>query len=393
MNPLAYTLRSMQHRSLRAWLTLIGIIIGVATIVGLMALSQGMQNAIEDLLLGFGAQNIRVIPGGANGPPVGLSGLTDKDVGTIDGVRGVAYAAGALGQIGEVEYNGEKSYRTIMAVESRQAEQLFIDLNLDFADGRPPKSGENHVVVIGDQLANRVFDKEIRVRNKISVQGEDFKVIGIFASTGSEQTDGIMYLPLDTARVLFDKQDSLNAIIVHVAEGQDVAEVAGRIEKRLNATRSDRNFQVFTPEQLIRRIQGVLGMIGIVLAGIGMISIVVGGIGIMNAMFTSVLERTREIGVMKAIGASNSRILMMFLLESAGIGMLGGTIGVICGFGMAFAIAGIAKAAGFGLLLIRPTLGLTLFGLFFAAFIGIGAGLLPAFVASRTVPVESLRYE
>lgn len=393
MNYALYSIRNVQSRPTRGWLTLLGIVIGIATIVALLALSDGLQNSIESLLLDLGAQNIRIAPGNTRGPPIGVPGLTDKDAEAVGKVKGVEYAAGQIIQTAEVELGREKQFRNVFAVDSKLSEKFFPDLNIKMADGRLFTSGEKDSVLIGSIVAKKIFENEIRPRNKLIIQGREFKVVGIFAETGAQQIDGIIYIPLESAKELFDKPDTINAILAHAADGEDVTEVGRRIEKELKDFRNNDNFEVFTPEQLLRRIKGVLGMISVVLAGIGAISIIVGGIGIMNSMFTSVLERTRDIGVMKAIGASNKSILFMFLIESAVIGAVGGAIGVLLGYGISYFMTFIAKQAGFGMILIIPRLKTIAFGILFSSAIGVASGLLPAYFASRTVPVESLRYE
>ena len=165
-----------------------------------------------------------------------------------------------------------------------------------------------------------------------------------------------------------------------------------KIEKELKQKRDDTNFQVLTAAQIVEQINNVLGIVQVVLVGIAMISLIVGAIGILNSMYTSVLERTKDIGIMKAVGARNSDILKIFLIESGLMGFVGGIFGIILGIVVALIVGEIASNSGF-LLLIKIEIPLLLFGLLFSFLVGMISGTLPAYQASKLKPVDALRYE
>ena len=197
----------------------------------------------------------------------------------------------------------------------------------------------------------------------------------------------------DDARSLFDKPDVVNTITVAIQPGEEIDEVAARVKSRLEKTRSKDDFEVFTPAQLLNQLSTILDVVRAILVAIAAISLFVGAVGIMNSMYTSVLERTRDIGVFKAIGAKNSDIFQLFVVEAGFIGLTGGVIGSLFGFGIAKAIEVGAAIAGFNLLAIRLDPYLLLFALSFAFVIGILSGILPSIRASRLRPVDALRYE
>ena len=246
--------------------------------------------------------------------------------------------------------------------------------------------------MIGDELAKDAFDKEIRVNNKITVKGQDFRVVGIMERLGSAE-DRAVFMTLDAARDILNKPEEVNIIMGKVKKGVNMEILRDKIERRLERVRNDDDTQTITPDEIQRQINQVLGVVRYVLLGIAAISILVGGIGIMNAMYTSVLERTKDIGVMKAIGSRNSSILILFLIESGAIGMIGGIIGILIGLGMAFGVGFIASASGIPLLLIKVNVWLIMFGLFFALIVGMVSGILPAIRASKLQPVDALHYE
>lgn len=386
---------SIKHRKIRAWLTIIGIVIGIAAIVALISISQGLENAIIEQFSKMGVKDIRVAPKGLRGPPMGasLAGLTKDDVDTVKSVKGVDYVLGVLFQRGTVEFDGKKELINTIAYPTDLAARAFLDVDLEFEEGRPFRKGERSSALLGAKVAKKAFDKEIRLRNNVEVEGKKFKVVGVFKEAGLSPIDDSVFLSIDDARGLYDEPEEVSAMTVHILPGVDMDEVAEAIERRLKRARDDENFQVFTPKQVLEQLSTILGIVGIVLVGIAAISLLVGGIGIMNSMYTSVLERTREIGVMKAVGATDASILTMFLMESGLMGLAGGLAGAGLGTGVAFSFGEIASQLGFSLLLIQIDFKLLAFALAFSFFVGMVSGTLPAVRASKLKPVDALRYE
>ncbi|MBU4501228.1 MAG: ABC transporter permease [Nanoarchaeota archaeon] len=385
---------SMRHREVRSWLTILGIVIGIAAIVALISISQGLENAITEQFSKMGVQDIRVTAKGLRGPPTGTGFvLTTADVETVEKVKGVDYVLGLLMQRGEVEYSNKKALLNTMAYPTDLAQQAFIDVDLKFADGRPFSKGDKGNVLLGWNVAKDEFDKEIRVKNNIKIEDKNFKVIGIIEKAGLPTIDDAIIMTLDDSRDLYDVSDEVSAMMVHLLPGVDMEKAADMIHRRLKRARDNENFEVFTPKQILDQLSTILGILEIVLAGIASISLLVGGIGILNAMYTSVLERTKEIGIMKAVGATNANILSLFLLESGFIGAVGGLVGAGVGIGVALAFGGIANQLGFSLLLIKIDLKLIFFALAFAFIVGVISGTLPAVRASKLKPVDALRYE
>lgn len=384
--------RNLKNRKLRSWLTIIGVIIGVATIVSLITLGQGMENAIEDIFMKLGVSNIRVVPAGLHGPPTASMGLSTDDAEYIESIIGIEYVDQALFNYANVEYSGETQFIQTLAFDTSIGTKGLGDLDLDAAEGRLFEQDETGTVILGWKVAKNLFDKSIRARNSIKIEGVKFRVIGIFENTGTDVDNQVM-MPLETARELFDKPDIVNAIIAKVEDGMDMEAMAEKIEAKLARKRDKDDFEVFTPQQLMEEIQGMLASVSLVLIAISIVSLVVGGIGIMNSLFTSVLERTREIGVMKAIGATNFSILSLFIIEAGLVGAVGGLIGASIGTILAFLIGFGATAAGFPLLVIKFNIVLFLQGIFLAIIVGIIAGVIPAIRASRLKPVDALRYE
>ncbi len=387
------SLSHMRTRRLRAYLTMLGIVIGIAAIVALITISQGLENAVLQQFEKRGKSDIRILPKGLTGAPAASTIITTKDKETVENIMGVDYVFEMIITTATVEYGNEKRFSSIINYPSDLLGRVLEDQDLKLEEGRVFKSGEKDSVIIGNKLAKDFFDKEIKLRNNIVINGKKFRVVGILESLGESTFDNAIIIPLETGRELFNKPKELSAILIHFQDGVDIEKAAEDIRTKLKRARNNENFDVFTPQELLRQINTILGVIQIVLGGIAGISLVVGGVGIMNAMYTSVMERTREIGVMKAVGAKNSDILTMFLIESGLMGLFGGLIGAILGTVVGFAFGKIASQLGFGLLLIKIEWQLLIFALLFAFFVGVISGTLPAFRAARLKPVDSLRYE
>ncbi|MDP2750901.1 MAG: ABC transporter permease [Nanoarchaeota archaeon] len=386
------SLQNLKRRKTRSLLTMLGIIIGVAAIVALISISQGMSNAIESQLNSLGSQMIRISPGSLRGPPVGLVGLTENDVDTVKGINELDYVMPLLIESAEVSYGNEKQLITVVAIPVDLLDDYAKDAGIELEQGRFLKSESENSVLITEKVASDKFDKQMYIKSSIEFEDRQFKVVGIIKNTGG-QTDDRIIIPFDLAKEVYDKGENVGLITARVKDNADMDKVAEEIERKLKRSRNDENFVVYTPEQVRETVNAILGVVNVVLIGIASISILVGAIGIMNSMFTSVLERTREIGVMKAIGAKNSDVLYLFLIESGFMGLLGGIIGIIIGTGMAFIFGFAAKAAGFPFMDVQINLNLIIAAASFSFLLGMVSGALPAIRASKLKPVEALRYE
>ena len=385
-------INSIRHRKLRSWLTVIGIIIGVAAIISLITVSRSLESTIEAQFEQFGANRIIISARGFQGPGTLSQGLTTEDVETIEKISGFKYVVPGLFRTAEIKKNKETSFTLVNGIPSENVEQFYEDSGIEIQEGRNIQEGEKHVATVGSLAAKEMFSKELRIGDKIEIGKQNFKIVGIVEETGNSQDDNQINVPLDDAREIFNEPERVDAIIAQVKLASDIPLLQERIEKELERKRNDTNFQVLTATQILEQINQVLGVMQIVLVGIAAISLVVGAIGIMNSMYTSVLERTKDIGIMKAIGARNSDILQIFLIESGLIGLVGGIFGTILGTGMALIIGQFSKNAGF-LLIINIEPFVLIFGLFFAFIIGMISGMLPAYQGSKLKPVDALRYE
>jgi len=389
---LSYSFEHIKAQKMRALLTIIGIVIGVAAIFALISLSAGMENAIVDTFAKMGINSIRIAPANLRGPPAGDKGFTIDDAEFVEKIKSVEYVNQVLLQFSSVSYHNEEQFLMINGYDTTLEGKGFIDADVTLIDGRFFEPGEKTSVIVGYNVATDTFRKDIYVGNSIEIENKKFRVIGLFERTGTP-VDNSIYAPIAVSRELFNKTDLVNIMIVKLKPGFEQVDVVPDLQRKLKKRLGDENFEIFTPEQILGQLNTILGVVQFILGGIAAIALLVGGIGIMNSMFTAVLERTREIGVMKAVGARNSDVLNIFLVESGLIGAFGGLIGVIIGFSIAKMVEIGARLAGFGLLTVRFDVTTALFALAFAFGLGMLSGLVPAYRAAKLKPVDALRYE
>jgi putative ABC transport system permease protein len=394
---------NLRRRKLRSWLTMIGIFIGIAAVVALISLGQGLQDYIGEEFEKLGSDKIIIQPKGQFGPPGSVTSaslmLTGEDVEFIEGIRGVEWVASYLMKMSQVNYKGELSVEYTTGIEPDDLEFFAETGVMEILEGRIFKNGEKNKLVVGYNHAyGDTWSKNLGIGSSIEIEGTSFKVVGIVDKIGNSADDGALYVPKDTLREVLNNPDEESYMIAKVSSGLDPINVAETIERKLRKFRNEKEdqetFSVMTSDQLLDTFQGIFGVIQAVLVGIAGISLLVGGIGIMNTMYTAVIERTKEIGTMKAVGAKNSDVLLIFLFESGLLGLVGGAIGVLIGMGLGKGVEYIATQA-LGTPLLRASFPFYLiFGaLAFSFLIGSLSGILPAMQAAKLKPADALRYE
>lgn len=395
-------IRNIKTRSLRSWLTVFGIIIGVFLIVSLLSLSEGLKTTINQQLQAMGGEMVMVMPGGEgdifSSMIFGGAKLEKQDMDAIKKVKGVDIVMGYSFTGTPARYKDEAKQIAIAGLEPwrESLEIMSIFQGWDLDEGRwPIKKNE---ILVGQLVAENIFSKKIKPGSEISIKGRKFVVTGTLKSLGSQQDDSIVYMSMEVYQDLTgEKRGTAAYAMVKIEKGVDENVVAGDIEEALKKTRKRRfgtdeaDFSVITSEAMGEIVDNILGIIQLVIFLLSGVAILVGGIGITNSMFTSVRERTREIGLMKAIGAKNSAIILIFLIEAGIIGILGGIGGLLLGTFLAKAVDyyGQNNPSFYITTTIAPWM--VIFALLFSFFVGCLSGLLPARAASKLKPVEALR--
>jgi putative ABC transport system permease protein len=390
---------NIKKKKFRAFLTLLGILISIATIFVLISLSLGLEKSIQEQFETLGTDKFFVQPRGQFGPPGSATAatLTEDDVEAVEKVSGVkAVATYTIGNA-KIQYRDTQKFVMVIGIEPDDIDVAFGSYDVD--GGRFIKSGDKFHINLGSQYQYKEFlGQNVELGKTVEIQDIEFKVVGFIEETGSTPDDRQVYMPLDALREVFDIPERVDAIVVQVNDPDEIDEVADEVDRRLEKFRDvdedTKDYSILTPEQLLESFGNVLNIVTIFLAGIAAISLLVGGINIATAMFTSVLERTKEIGVMKAIGAENSDILWIFVIEAGLLGTVGGVLGILFGMGVGKAIEAVAAATvGSAFLSVTFPWYLIVGCLAFAFIAGAASGIWPAWRATQIKPVQALRYE
>jgi len=324
--------------------------------------------------------------------------LTDHDVDALRGIESIVYATGEISGGEEVSYTGENATLSINGVDP----QVWKYMNsLEVESGRLLEPADKYVAVIGSGVASGIYKKDIGVNQVITINGKSVRVVGILKEEGGGG-DRQIYMPIDAATNLITdaEKDVFDSIEVKAQSVDVVDTVVAEIEKKLMISRhianeDDRDFSVTALKSMAQSVTSMISSMTLFLGAIAAVSLIVGAVGIANTMFTSVLEKTREIGTMKAIGAKNRDILMIFVFNSAMVGFVGGVFGVMLGalVSALFPMIGVTMTRGGEGTSMSLSPGLMLFGLSLAVLIGVISGAVPAYRASKMKPVDALRYE
>ncbi|MBN8582663.1 MAG: ABC transporter permease [Anaerolineae bacterium] len=408
-------LESLNGNKLRSGLTVLGIVIGVAAVIAMLAVGNGAQASITGSISSIGTNLVFVFSGAPsqNGPPGsgGPSGNNERPL-TLGDANALAdtFAAPSVEAVAPtIETNGlltfasEKSNSSISGVTP----DYFIVRNLEMAEGEFVNQehllGRMSVVVLGPEAAITLFGHADGVVGEvIRIEGQPFRVIGVLVARGGGafgSEDNSAYIPFTTAQARLVKRgtrDQVDVIYVQAVSAeavpQAVEEISNIIRQRHRTPIGIDDFTVFTQADFLSIFASITGVLTIFLGGIAGISLLVGGIGIMNIMLVSVTERTKEIGLRKALGARKRDILLQFLTESSLLSLIGGVIGILFGWLIALLIEQIATATGNNFI---PIVGMDaiLLSTGFSAAIGLFFGIYPASRAANLEPVEALRHE
>ena len=409
------TLSVLVGNKLRSGLTILGIVIGVAAVIAMLSIGQGAQNSITSSISSIGTNLLFVSAGasarfrGADSGPVVIRNIRPLTMADAQAMQDPFQAPAVQAVVPIIQgggvsaaANGQTTTTTVFGVtpDYFSMRNEVVDEGTAFSDQE--ENIHARVVVIGPDLATTLFGRTTNlVGQALRINSQTFTIIGVLKSKGGTSfgsSDNQAIIPLTTARdrVIQRSGNTVDTIYVQAKSAATVTDASTQISNimrmRHHVAVGAEDFSIFNQQDLAQTASSIIGVLTIFLGGIAAISLLVGGIGIMNIMLVSVTERTREIGLRKAVGARNRDIMVQFLLESLFLSLLGGVMGIILGWLIALLIGQIASASGTSL---TPAVSLhaILLATLFSAAVGLFFGIYPARRAASLEPVEALRYE
>lgn len=394
--------RNIRTRRLRSWLTILGIVVGIFLVIALISLSSGLKNSIMKQIAALGGDVILVMPGSLDDPMMTFAGggkLSKEDIQAVKEIRDVDVALPTDQKAEFVRFNNVQKTVFVIGMPWDEGREFLTNFQgWELEEGDWPSPGKRELLA-GSLVADKdFFGKRVQAGDEIVVNGRKFTVKGILESIGSRSDDTSIYVDWPIYQeITGDRTGEAFAIMVKAKEGVSADKLADEIKVKLDEVRKRKrgedvsDFSVITPEKMNSIAGGITGAIQAAVFLFAGISIFVGGLSITNAMYTAVRERTREIGVMKAIGATNKAIIFIFLIESGIIGLVGGAGGVTLGL----VVAKLAEryAGGDNAFMLEAYISpqLIIFGLAFSFLVGCISGYLPARRAAKLKPTEALR--
>ncbi len=396
---------SLSANKLRAGLTILGIVIGVGAVIAMVSVGRGAQSTITESINGIGTNLVFVFRGGSedvrNPKPITL-----EDAAAIADpfqAPSVVAVAPVIQDSGKVTFGRESTTTSISGVTPEYTSVRKYDLTEGEFINQEHMLGKASVVLLGSEVADKLFGRQVGVVGEtVRIEGQPFTVIGVLKSKGGSSfsnADNLVMVPFSTAQTRLIRHtiaDQVDLLLVEAATPKEVPaasdEVAQILRNRHRTAIGADDFTILTQQDFLSTASTITSVLTIFLGGVAAISLLVGGIGIMNIMLVSVTERTREIGLRKALGAHKSDIMLQFLTESSVLSLIGGVIGIILGYTIAIVVSQIAKANNAA---ITPTISIDiiLIATFFSTAVGLFFGLYPANRAANLEPVEALRYE
>jgi putative ABC transport system permease protein len=396
---LMYALRNLKSKKGRSILTVLSIFIGIATIFIFVSFGLGLFSYVNELTTGSAADKIIIQSKGVGAP--GLDDtfqLDDDDLSAIERVSGVIKATGTSWKVAEIQKGNQKKFNFIVGYDPKNS-LIFEISDIDIVEGRHLSSGETKKVVLGYsyKVADKIFSSPLEIGDAVELQGEKVRIVGFVEEIGNPSDDASIYITEKYMGDLYPETVGTHSWIVAQVDVENIEKIVEDIEKAVRKSKDQEegkeDFYVQSFEDLVASFSGALNLIIGFVVLIAFISVLVSAVNTANTMITSVIERTREIGVIKSVGARNSEILKIFLLESSTLGFVAGTLGVLIGFLVTSMAERILDNLGFGFLSPEYSIWLFLGLITFATLTGALSGIIPAWRASKINVVDALRYE
>ena len=398
-------LSSLGSAKIRSFLTMFGVVIGVSSVLIAVSIGQGVKQQVLEQITQLGDDVITVIPGksfttdengkitGFNAAATqGVSTLTNQDIEAIKKIDGIAtvspsvYIAGVASSPERPNYSGATIIATTPDIKD------ILATKLEYGEFFSDKDAQKKVVVVGSNVANDLFNQRDPIGRSVTIRGEDFIVRGVLAMAAESPLNvgfnynNAIYMPIETGKALTDGATQINQVTIKVANEKNATTISDSIKEALLQQHSGQeDFTVIQQKDFLQATDQVFGILTSFVAAVAGISLFVGGVGIMNIMLVSVSERTREIGIRKAVGATNRQVVGQFMVEAIMLSVVGGVIGILLSFLAAYFIKLYTP--------IEPAISLPIIGLAFGVSVAVGIifGIAPAIKAATKDPIQALR--
>ncbi len=382
-------------RGFRSQITILALVIGIAAIVSLVSLGESLNEAVSGQFEQLGTNTLTVLPGKSFADTAFVK-LMENDSKKIEGVRGVEYANDIFITTKQIQYRNEYKTTLVLGVPGDKIDSMVKIGFIELGEGKLLDSRQKFATMIGANFAEKGFNESLKLRENIKIDGVPFQIIGINKQSknlaGSFLNNAVI-INNDTLQGISAVKILPSRIMVKILDNYPIDFAKKDIIKVLKKNHDNtEDFQVLDARQVAETATSVIGLIQLVFVGIAFISLLIGGIGIMNSMLMSVTERTSEIGLMKVLGATDNKVLAIFLAESALVGIIGGIIGALLGTLLSLGIAVGATQAGFALPF-SFNFQIIFGAILFAGIVGIVSGIVPARAAAKLEPVKAIRFK
>lgn len=395
-----YSLKHVTHRKARSFLTIFSILVGISTIFIFVSFGQGLFDYVNEVQSSSGADKIMIIPKGIGAPGLDTTFfLTEEDITAVGKTAGVYEATGMYSKAAEITKGKVKKFVFLISYNPDDADLIKEVFAVEVIEGRDLRNGDDGRVLLGHNygVENKIFPDALTLNDNLEVEGQKLKITGFFEEVGNPQDDSNIYITNDYFEELYpNSSGKYNQIIARV-DASNIQAVIERVEDELRDSRNleegKEDFFVASFEELIEQFTQVLDYIVYFVVFIALISVAVSAVNTANTTITSVIERIKEIGIMKAIGATNSEVFAIFVFESGFLGFVAGTFGILLGFIITSIGGAFLDTQGWGFLSPHYSIELFLGCVLFATLTGAISGIIPAWRASKIRPVRALRYE